>query len=47
MTGGNEKKHIDALFTMDLEDLRKGPGNASVRVKTKCGKCLAETYLEQ
>ncbi len=90
MTGGNEKKHIDALFTMDLEDLRKGPGkidrdipldwlgqemkaceynveptkahvrmglsahdqgvllsgNASVRVKTECGKCLAETYLD-
>ncbi len=90
MTGGNEKKHTDAFFTMDLEDLRKGSGNidrdipldwlgqemkaceynveptnahvrmslsahdqgvllsgsASVRVKTECGKCLAEMYLD-
>ncbi len=27
MTGGNKKKHPDALFTMDLEELKKGPGN--------------------
>ncbi len=89
MTGGNEKKHTDAFFTMDLEDLKKGPenidrdipldwlrqemkaceynieptkahvrmrlnasdqgvllsGSASVRVKTECGKCLANMYL--
>ena len=90
MTGGNTKKHSDSLFTMDLEDLEKGPenidrdipldwlgqemkaceynveptrahtrmtlnasdqgvlvsGSASVRVKTECGKCLAEIYLD-
>ncbi len=90
MTDGNEKKHTDAFFSMDLEDLRKGSGkidrdipldwlgqemkaceynaeptkaharmslsahdqgvllsgNASVRVKTECGKCLAEIYLD-
>ena len=90
MTGGNEKKHTDALFTMDVEDLKKGPGHidrdipidwleqemkaceynveptkahvqmslsahdqgvllsgdATVRVKTECGKCLTEIYLD-
>jgi uncharacterized protein len=90
MIGGNKKKHSDALFTMDLEELKKGPGNidrdipidwlckemnaceynveptkahvrlsmsasdqgvqlsgsASVRIKTECVKCMANTHLD-